>query len=89
MLPPSFKGEHDQHMEADLVHALISQAGQGTTLMEAYSCNIQFTETLDVQKDPRAMLVKDWVITKSKDSAIREIKYLINSKKPKGRKVYL
>ena len=34
------KGEHDEHMEAYLVHALISQAAQGTTLMEAYSCNI-------------------------------------------------
>ena len=34
------KGRHDQYMEANLVHALISQAAQGTTLMEAYSCNI-------------------------------------------------
>ena len=29
------KGGHDQHIEADSVHALISQAVQGT-----YSCNI-------------------------------------------------
>ena len=34
------KGEHDQHIEVDSVQALISQAAQGTTLMEAYSCNI-------------------------------------------------
>ena len=34
------KEEHDQHMEADSVCALISQAAQATTLMEAYSCNI-------------------------------------------------
>ena len=31
-------------------------------------------ETLDIQKDPKAMLVKDWVIAQSKDPAIREIK---------------
>ena len=30
------KGEHDQHIDAYSVHALISQAGQGTTLIEAY-----------------------------------------------------
>ena len=29
------KGEHDQHMEVNLVHAIISQVVQGTTLMEA------------------------------------------------------
>ena len=34
------KGEHDQHIEADSVHAPISQVAQGTTLIGAYSCNI-------------------------------------------------
>ena len=34
------KGEHDQHIEVHLVHALISQVVQGTILMEAYSCNV-------------------------------------------------
>ena len=42
------KGEHDQYMEANSVHALISQQAQGTTLMEAYSCTIWVTETLDM-----------------------------------------
>ena len=44
----TFWGEHDQHIEADTVSALISQVVQGTTLIEAYSCNIQITETLDM-----------------------------------------
>ena len=34
------KGAYDQCIEAESVHALISQAVQGTTLMEAYSCNV-------------------------------------------------
>ena len=42
------RGKHYQHIKADCVHAIISQATQGTTLMEAYSCNIQVTETLDI-----------------------------------------
>ena len=42
------RGEHDHHIEADSVHAPISQAAQGTTLMEAYSCYIWITETLDI-----------------------------------------
>ena len=56
--------------------------------MEAYSCNIQATETLDIQKDPKAMLVKNWVVAQSEDPAIREIKHLLNNKKLKGHKVY-
>ena len=40
--------EQNQHIEADSVHALISHAVQGTTLTDAYSCNIQVTETLDM-----------------------------------------
>ena len=34
------KGENDQPIVADSICALISQAAQGTTLMEAYFCNI-------------------------------------------------
>ena len=34
------KGESDQDIEADSVCALISHAGHGTALMEAYCCNI-------------------------------------------------
>ena len=34
------RGEHDQHIEAYSVPALISQAAQGTAPIEAYSCNI-------------------------------------------------
>ena len=40
MLSPTFQGEHDWHIEAGSVHAPISQVGQGTTYMEANSCNI-------------------------------------------------
>ena len=43
---------------------------------------------MDMQKDPRVMMVKDWIITQSKDPAIREIKYLINNKKLRGQRVY-
>ena len=82
------KGEHDQHIEADSVCALISQAVQGITLIEAYSYNVGVTDTLDMQKDSKAMSVKDWIITQSKNPATREIKYLINNKQLKGRKVY-
>ena len=83
-----WKGEHDQHIEADSVHALISQMTQGTTLIEAYSCNIQVPGTLDLQKHPKAMSVVDWVVAQSKDPEIGEIKCLINNKKLKGCKVY-
>ena len=37
--------EHDQHVEADTVCTLISQAVQGTILTEAYSCDMQATVT--------------------------------------------
>ena len=43
--------EHNKHIEANSVCALISQ---GTIIIEAYSCNIQVTETSDMQKDPKA-----------------------------------
>ena len=56
------RGEYDQCIGADSVHVLISQTVQGTTVMEAYSCSVCITETLDMQKEPKAMLVKDWVI---------------------------
>ena len=35
MLSHILKGKHDQHIETNSVHALISQVVQGTTLMEA------------------------------------------------------
>ena len=57
--------------------------------MEAYSFDVWVTETLDEPKDPKVMLVKDWIISQNKDPAIREIKYLISNKRLKGRKVYL
>ena len=53
------KGEYDQCIEAESVCALISQAIQDTTLMEAYSCNVEVTETLDMLKDSTTMSVKD------------------------------
>ena len=75
------KREYDQCREADSVRALISQAVLSTTLMEAYSCNVQVTETLDMQKDPKAMSVKDWVNIHQEDPTI-------NNKRLKWRKVY-
>ena len=44
------------------VCALILQVGQGTILIVAYSCNIQATETIDIQKDPEAMSIEDWAV---------------------------
>ena len=41
-------GNHDQHIAADMVQVITSNAIRGTTLVEAYSCNIQVTETLDM-----------------------------------------
>ena len=32
--------DHDQHLVADIVQKVISNAMQGTTLIEVYSCNI-------------------------------------------------
>ena len=82
------KGEYDQSIEAKSVCALISQAVQGATLIEAYSCNVQVTETLDRMEDPKVMSKKDWITVQNKDPAIREIKYLINNRGFTGRKVY-
>ena len=77
------RGRHNQHIEAYSVHVLISQVVQDTTLIKAYSCNIQVTETLDMQ-DPKVMSLVDWITAQSKDSVIREIKYLISKNKLKG-----
>ena len=33
-------------------------------------------DPLDTQKDPKVMLVEDWVFAQSKDPVIREIDYL-------------
>ena len=80
---------HNQHIEADTVCALISHVMQGTTLTEAYSCNVQVTETLDMHKDPKAMSLEVWIIAQSQEPAIREIKYLISKNKLKEHKMYL
>ena len=80
---PHSEGEHNQHIKADSVHALISHIMQGTILIEAYSCNIQVTESLDMKKDPKPTSLEDWIIAKSKDPVIRKIKYLINENKLK------
>ena len=85
---PHSEGEHNQHIEAGSVCALISLKAQGTTLIEAYSCTIQVTETLDIQNDPKAILVEDWIIAQRKDPVISEIKYLTSKYKLKGCKVY-
>ena len=62
---------------------------QDTTLIEAYSCNIQVTDTLHMQKDPKAMSLKDWIVAQSQDSVMREIQYHISKNIVKGHKVYL
>ena len=51
---------------------------------EAYSCNIQVTETLDIQKHSKAMPVEDWIVTQMEDPTIREIKYVTNKKQAEG-----
>ena len=40
-----------------------------------------------MQKDLKAMLLKDWIIAQSQDPVIKEIKHLINKNKLKGHKV--
>ena len=80
--------EHDQHIETDSVHVLISQMAQGTTLIEAYSCNIQVTETLDIQKYAKVMSLEDWIMAQGQEPVIREIKYLSSKRKLKEYKVY-
>ena len=60
----------------------------GTTLIEVYSCKMQVTETLDIQKDQKVMSVEVWLVAKSKDPVIREIKYLISRNRLRGCKVY-
>ena len=67
--------DHDQHIEADTVWELISNATQDTTLIEVYSCNIQVTRSLHMQEDPKALSQKDWIIAQSQDPMIREIRY--------------
>ena len=47
-------GDHNQHIDADSVHALISQAAQGTTLIGAYFCNMQVTQTLRYTEGPKS-----------------------------------
>ena len=42
------RGEHNHLTKADSVCALISQVVQGTTLIDAYSCKMQVTGTLDM-----------------------------------------
>ena len=41
-----------------------------------------------MQKDPKAMLLEEWIITQSKDPVIREIRYLVSTNKLEGCKVY-
>ena len=36
-----------------------------------------------MQKDPKGISVKDWIITQSKDPTVRKSKSLINNKKAK------
>ena len=81
--------EHDQYIKADAVHTLISHVMQSTTLMEAYSCNIQVTDTLDMQKDPKAMSLEDWIMAQSRGPGMREIKYLTSKNKLKDHMVYM
>ena len=76
--------EQDQHIDMTQVCALIMQVEQGTTLIQVYSCNIQVTETLDMQKDPKAMSLEDWIVAQRKDPTIREIKYLSSKHKLMG-----
>ena len=66
------------HIEADTIQALIFKVTLGATLIEVYSCNIQVTETSDIQKDPKVISQKDWITAQSQDPMIRDIKFLIS-----------
>ena len=79
------KGEYDQGIEAESVCALFSQEVQGTTLIEAYSCNVWVTETLDRTEDPKAMSEKDWIIAQNRDPVIREITLWIKKNSQGGK----
>ena len=57
-LPHILRKVHNQHIEADSVHALISHVTQGITLTEAYSCNVQVTKIFDMQPDPKSRVTK-------------------------------
>ena len=50
-----------QHINTDTVCVLISHVVQDTTCIQAYSSNIIVTETLDMQKDPKAMSLEDLI----------------------------
>ena len=67
---------------------IISHVAQGTSLLEAYTFSVKVTETLDMQKDPRAMSLEDWIMAQSEEPVIREIKYLISKNKLRGHKLY-
>ena len=69
--------EHDQHTEAESVHALIVQVVQGSTLIEAYSCNIQVTETLNMQIDPKAMVLESWIVAQVRTLCYRKLSSLL------------
>ena len=51
---------------------IILKAIKGTTSVEVYSCNVQVTETLEMQKDPKAMLLKDWMTAQSQGPVLKE-----------------
>ena len=61
-----------------MVQVFIFDDAHGTTLVEAYSCNVQVIESIDMQEDPKAMSLKDWIIAQCQDTALSEIKYLTN-----------
>ena len=82
------EGEHDQHIEADSAHALISQVAWDSIPIDPYSFNIWVIEALDIPKDPKVMSAEDMVVAQSKDPTIREIKCLISKNKLKGYNVY-
>ena len=62
-----------EHIKTELVQAIILNATQDTTLIEVYSCNIQVTAILDMQKDLKVMSLNDLIMAQSHDPIIREI----------------
>ena len=57
--------DHDQYIETDMVQVIIPSVIKGSTFVEVFSCNIQVTETLDMQEDSITMLLKEWITTQS------------------------
>ena len=54
--------DHDWHIGIELVQVIISNTTNDTTMVEAYSCNIQVTKTMDTAHNPKTMSFSGLVV---------------------------